>query len=164
MNAVNCNTCWKINLFLDNKENVDDVLKGGDVVRLFHAEQEKFLTMDEYEEECIKNTKKQSTVIDTGHHDTMIECMDTKQGTNQGTVNTKNEWTKKRQVVFLRSTGRSTATDATSSKALWEVEVVQHDPCRSGVGHWNSFFRFKHLSSGRYLAAEVDDDLTRLVN
>lgn len=164
MNAVNCNTCWKINLFLDNRENVDDVLKGGDVVRLFHAEQEKFLTMDEYEEECMKNTKKQNTVIDT---EPMIDRMDSKQEPKQepkqGTV-TKNEWTKKKQVVFLRSTGRSTATDATSSKALWEVEVVQHDPCRSGVGHWNSFFRFKHLSSGRYLAAEVDDDLTRLVH
>ena len=117
INASKHSTSWTVKPFLDYTEDLEEFLKGGDVVRLFHTDQEKFLTMDTYNEDNI-------------HH------------------------------VFLRSTDRAKATSATSSKALWEVEVVHPDPCRASLARWNSLIRLKHLATERFLAADRDDDPT----
>ncbi|CAH8540668.1 unnamed protein product [Dicrocoelium dendriticum] len=98
---------WRINLYLSHFENIKNVLKGGDVIRLFHSESERFLTCDEY----------------NGHK------------------------------VFLRTSFRTDAAKATSSKAHWEVEVIHPDPTSTQAARWNGFYRLKHLVTGLYLSA-----------
>jgi inositol 1,4,5-triphosphate receptor type 1 len=82
------------------------------VIRLFHAEQEKYLTCDDHEG---------------------------------------------KQRVFIRTTARLSATSATSSKALWELELVGREPCRGGLAQPTALYRIKHLSSGAYLSCDVGD-------
>ncbi|KAI1708380.1 inositol 1,4,5-trisphosphate/ryanodine receptor domain-containing protein [Ditylenchus destructor] len=109
VNCLNELTEWQINIFLQFDENQPDNVKSGDVVRLFHADQQTFLTLDE-------------------------------------------EPRSKKDVVFLRLTNRPSATDATSSRALWEIQVHNKDMAyRGGAATWRRCIRFKHLATDQYL-------------
>ena len=59
---------------------------------------------------------------------------------------------RREHLVFLRVTARANKQSATSSNALWEVEVVNTVPSYGGVACWNSYYRFKHLATSLYLA------------
>ncbi|VDK72063.1 unnamed protein product [Litomosoides sigmodontis] len=111
VNCSNDTSEWQVLMFLQYDENQEHIIKSGDVVRLFHAEQQTFLTLD-----TIPKTDK--------------------------------------DVVFLRLTNRPSAADATSSRALWEVQIVQMDSYRGAAASWLKEFRFKHLATDMYLSVE----------
>lgn len=60
------------------------------------------------------------------------------------------------QKVFLRCSARQEAASATSSKALWEVEIRMGDIPRGGLAKWSTSLSLKHLSTGKYLALQED--------
>uniref|UniRef100_A0AC34QF85 Inositol 1,4,5-trisphosphate receptor n=1 Tax=Panagrolaimus sp. JU765 TaxID=591449 RepID=A0AC34QF85_9BILA len=117
VNCLNEHTEWQISIFLQFDENHPDNVKSGDVVRLFHADQQTFLTLDE----------------------------DPKA---------------KKDVVFLRMTNRPSATDATSSRALWEIQVHNEETAhRGGAATWRRRVRFKHLATDLYLSVAKKEEL-----
>ncbi|MCP9265766.1 Inositol 1,4,5-trisphosphate receptor type 1 [Dirofilaria immitis] len=61
---------------------------------------------------------------------------------------------KNKDAVFLRLTNRPSAAEATSSRALWEIQVVQINAYRGAAASWHEKFRFKHLATDMYLSVE----------
>uniref|UniRef100_A0A913HZP3 Inositol 1,4,5-trisphosphate receptor n=1 Tax=Strongyloides stercoralis TaxID=6248 RepID=A0A913HZP3_STRER len=137
VNILNENTEWQVNLFLQYDENLTDFVKSGDVVRLFHADQQTFLTLDRISN---KNKLKKEN-IDKNNSNNIDNSKENKEN---GPLNN--------DVVFLRLTNRSSAADATSSKALWEIQIFNRDfAYRGGTATWRKYIRFKHLATDLYL-------------
>ncbi|KAL3082805.1 hypothetical protein niasHS_010607 [Heterodera schachtii] len=111
VNCLNEQTEWQVHVYLQFDENRPEHFKSGDVIRLFHADQQTFLTLD-------------------------------------------NEPRTQKDRVFLRLTNRPSATDATSSKALWEIQVHQSKEMalRGGAATWRRHVRLKHLATDQYLS------------
>lgn len=135
------------------------------MVRLFHAEQEKFLTCDEYRgrlQVFLRTTLRQSATSATSSN-ALWEVE----------VRTPHPPASRRVgCLSLPSHGPSVAkwpgrTPTGLPGSLFSAsllracpQVVHHDPCRGGAGHWNGLYRFKHLATGNYLAAEVSGECT----
>lgn len=57
-------------------------------------------------------------------------------------------------------TNRPSATDATSSRALWEIQVHNDDTyIRGGAATWRKRVRFKHLATDLYLSVAKREEL-----
>jgi hypothetical protein len=120
VNASTTECQWKVCLYQESIPNVEEHIKSGDVVLLFHASEQKFVT-----------AKKESSKVAK---------------------------IKKKSDVFLRITAKQDVQSATTSTALWEVELVSSIPTYGGTSTWLSTFMFRHLSTGSYLALEMAAD------
>lgn len=48
VNVTQCSDSWKVLLYNEYEEDASNHLKGGDVVRMFHVEESKYLTADRF--------------------------------------------------------------------------------------------------------------------
>lgn len=190
VNSVNCNTSWKIVLFMKWSDNQEIVLKG---VRL---KAERCIKWGLFHDHSIflpltgslllsrgtscgyftRNRRSSSHVMITEKSSTS-SCAppDVSLQRRPPAAKRSGKWRWGRIVLavvcmftawairFYFAAYRVFPPECNRS-VLW-YQVVQHDPCRGGAGYWNSLFRFKHLATGHYLAAEVsglhDVDLTQ---
>lgn len=159
-------------------------------MRLFHAEQEKFLTCDEYKGKLqvfLRTTLRQSATSATSSNalwevEVRACFLPRTQPSSPalGPAPSSSPVTLEGRRCRGRARGRGGAgpgatypelsrpPQGPSYHSLDSVpflphpctpQVVHHDPCRGGAGHWNGLYRFKHLATGNYLAAEVSGEV-----
>ena len=151
----------------------------GDVVRLFHAEQEKFLTCDEYKgrlQVFLRTTLRQSATSATSSNalwEVEVRAPSPARppcspslgspplpGGRPRAPPPPQRLSPLSPLAFPERiaeppTQSPRACSAPPMRFFCLAQVVHHDPCRGGAGHWNGLYRFKHLATGNYLAAEV---------
>ncbi|KPP58431.1 hypothetical protein Z043_123745, partial [Scleropages formosus] len=185
----------------ENRKVHGDIVKYGSVIQLLHMKSNKYLTVNKRLPALLEKNAMRVTLDGTGNEGSWLFI----QPFWKLRANGDNVVVGDKVILNPVNAGqplhasnyelpdhvgcRESATSATSSNALWEVEVcaeaaslltcgdwavrtgrlretvvdelvpyvaqvVHHDPCRGGAGHWNSLYRFKHLATGSYLAAE----------
>ncbi|KOB78193.1 Inositol 1,4,5-trisphosphate receptor, partial [Operophtera brumata] len=123
-------TCWLVpgstasRNELENKKLLGTVVQYGSVIQLLHVKSNKYLTVN-----VVNSSTSWKVTLFLEHKENLEDIL--KGGdvvrlfhAEQEKFLTMDEYQKK-QHVFLRTTGRSSATAATSSKALWEIENEQ---------------------------------------
>ncbi|XP_005881983.1 PREDICTED: inositol 1,4,5-trisphosphate receptor type 1 [Myotis brandtii] len=160
----------------ENRKLLGTVIQYGNVIQLLHLKSNKYLTVNKRLPALLEKNAMRVTLDEAGNegswfyiqpfyklrsigdsvsagpspglrslHRGQCECV-SQPGAAVNSVNCNTSW---KVVLFMKWS---------DNKEDILKGVVQHDPCRGGAGYWNSLFRFKHLATGHYLAAEADPD------
>eukprot|EP00047_Mylnosiga_fluctuans_P022501 m.120906 g.120906 ORF g.120906 m.120906 type:complete len:2802 (-) comp9285_c2_seq2:1154-9559(-) len=154
--VVSIPIAWMLKVFCKCETVDKPMLKGGLVVRFFHSEEGKFLTGDVHPDTPEHAARRPSGVVRGGPASKQVGRR--RAATLAPRVDPALIGPPPSPLVFLRVSQQVNKYEATSSKGLWEVEVVGYPRTYGAMGRWSHFYRFKHLLSEEYLCAVPDKD------